>query len=163
MTMPEFEPVAYGVLEGRDIKSCDFGYIAAWPQACHEHINEAIAEHNIEGASTWKVVEFFTQDQLKQAYAAGQASKQEIISAQTRKMGMPKFEQAKEDWMAHDDWQYADRDACWKFFYSAGQSDGKAIPMKYRRMEFNAQLQAELVAAMEERRNNRRLKAVRVD
>lgn len=85
MTMPEFEPVAYGVLEGRDIKSCDFGYIAAWHQACHEHINEAIAEHNIEGASTWKAVEFFTQDQLfftqdqlKQAYAAGQA---ELIAA----------------------------------------------------------------------------------
>ena len=88
MTMPEFEPVAYGVLEGRDIKSCGFGYIAAWPHACHEHINEAIAEHNIEGAGTWKVVEFFTQDQLQQAYAAGQASKQGLISAQTRKMGI---------------------------------------------------------------------------
>lgn len=61
-------------------------------------------------------------------------------------MTMPGFEQAKEDWLSHDDWQYADRDACWKFFYSAGQSDGKAIPMKYRRMEFNAQLQAELAA-----------------
>lgn len=65
-------------------------------------------------------------------------------------MTMPGFEQAKEDWLSHDDWQYADRDACWKFFYSAGQSDRKAIPMKYRRMEFNAQLQAELAAAREE-------------
>jgi len=41
--------------------------------------------------------------------------------------------------------------------YAAGQADGKAMPMKYRRMEFNAQLQeelkvaqAELVAAREE-------------
>jgi len=99
--MPEFKPVAYGVLEGRDIESCGFGYIASFPHACHDHINDAISEHNIEGAGTWKVVEFFTADQLNQAYAAGQA-------------------------------------------------DGKAIPMKYRHMEFNAQLQAELVAAREE-------------
>jgi len=40
---------------------------------------------------------------------------------------MPKFEQAKEDWLSHDDWQYADRDACWKFFYAAGQAELVAL------------------------------------
>jgi len=38
-------------------------------------------------------------------------------------MTMPEFEQAKEEWLSHDEWQYADRDACWKFFYAAGQAE----------------------------------------
>lgn len=49
------------------------------------------------------------------------------------------FADAKEQWEAHDDWQFADRDACWKFFYE----QGREVPMKYRRMEHNARLQTE--------------------
>ena len=30
------------------------------------------------------------------------------------------FEQAKYEWEAHDDWRYADREACWLFFVRAG-------------------------------------------
>lgn len=32
------------------------------------------------------------------------------------------FEQAMEDWLAHDDWQFADREAAWKFFFLAGRA-----------------------------------------
>lgn len=30
-------------------------YCAGWPEACHEHINEAINEFDIDGAAKWKV------------------------------------------------------------------------------------------------------------
>lgn len=30
-------------------------YIASWPEACHEHINDAISEYAIEGAGKWVV------------------------------------------------------------------------------------------------------------
>jgi hypothetical protein len=32
-------------------------HIASWPEACHEHINDAINEHKIEEASKWAVRE----------------------------------------------------------------------------------------------------------
>jgi hypothetical protein len=31
-------------------------FCAGWPQACHEHINDAISEHDIDEAGKWKVV-----------------------------------------------------------------------------------------------------------
>lgn len=31
-------------------------YCAGWREACHEHINEAISEHDIPGAGSWRVV-----------------------------------------------------------------------------------------------------------
>jgi hypothetical protein len=31
------------------------------------------------------------------------------------------FEKSKYEWEAHDDWRYADREACWKFFFKAGR------------------------------------------
>lgn len=31
-------------------------FCAGWPQACHEHINDAINEHDIEHAGKWQVV-----------------------------------------------------------------------------------------------------------
>jgi len=30
-------------------------FAATWPEACHEHINDAITEFEIEGAATWIV------------------------------------------------------------------------------------------------------------
>lgn len=30
-------------------------HCASWPSACHEHINDAINEHQIEGAEKWTV------------------------------------------------------------------------------------------------------------
>lgn len=30
-------------------------YCAGWPEACHEHINDAINEHDIDGAEKWTV------------------------------------------------------------------------------------------------------------
>lgn len=60
----EVEPVAHAVLEGRDTADSGWGYIAAWPEACHEHINEAIVEYEVEGAGDWKVVPLYTETQL---------------------------------------------------------------------------------------------------
>lgn len=31
-------------------------FCAGWPQACHEHINDAINEHDIDEAGKWQVV-----------------------------------------------------------------------------------------------------------
>jgi hypothetical protein len=33
-------------------------YCASYPEACHEHINDAINEHGIEEAKAWKVLRF---------------------------------------------------------------------------------------------------------
>ena len=30
-------------------------YVASWPEACHEHINDAITEHGLTEASKWVV------------------------------------------------------------------------------------------------------------
>lgn len=30
-------------------------HCASWSSACHEHINDAINDHDIEGAAKWKV------------------------------------------------------------------------------------------------------------
>lgn len=30
-------------------------HAASWPEACHEHINDAINEFDIDGAEKWKV------------------------------------------------------------------------------------------------------------
>lgn len=30
-------------------------YCAGWPNACHEHINDAINEHELDEAAQWKV------------------------------------------------------------------------------------------------------------
>jgi len=30
------------------------------------------------------------------------------------------FDEIKAEWMAHDDWQFADRDAAWRFFCEQG-------------------------------------------
>ena len=55
----ETEPIAYAVLEGRNTEDSGWGYIAGWPEACHEHINDAINEHSIEGAGKWRVVSLY--------------------------------------------------------------------------------------------------------
>lgn len=38
-------------------------FIALWPEFCHEHINRAISEFDIEGAAKWKVVPLYTRPQ----------------------------------------------------------------------------------------------------
>ena len=60
-----------------------------------------------------------------------------------------------EDWWEqfsaeHEDWRYADSEALRKAAFKAGAASRdaevarlKTVPMKYRRMEFNAQLQKE--------------------
>lgn len=32
-------------------------YCASWPEACHEHINDAINEHDLKEAAKWLVRE----------------------------------------------------------------------------------------------------------
>ena len=82
-------------------------------------------------------------------YSAAQLQqvRDEIQAEIDRKMSVRGFDQVKEDWMSNYGWQFADRDACWKFFYEAGKAAGKAVPMKYKRMAFNAELQKQLTAA----------------
>ena len=31
------------------------------------------------------------------------------------------FEDVVNDWKSHDDWQFADKEACWKFMFENGQ------------------------------------------
>jgi hypothetical protein len=33
-------------------------HCAAWPEACHEHINDAINEHGIEESKAWRVLHY---------------------------------------------------------------------------------------------------------
>lgn len=80
----DVEPVAHAVLEGRDTADSGWGYIAAWPEACHEHINEAIVEYEVEGAGDWKVVPLYTETQ----YLAAQQRTAEACAKAV-------FEQAK--------------------------------------------------------------------
>ena len=61
------------------------------------------------------------------------------------------FEEWWEQFSAeHEDWRYADSEALRKAAFKAGAASRdaevarlKTVPMKYRRMEFNAQLQKE--------------------
>ena len=73
------------------------------------------------------------------------------------------FDEWWEDFVAeHDDWKYADSEALRRAAFQAGAASRdaeiarlKTVPMRYRRMAFNAQLQnevAELVAALERMR-----------
>jgi len=70
------------------------------------------------------------------------------------------FDEWWEDFVAeHDEWKYADSAALRRAAFQAGAASRdaeiarlKTVPMRYRRMAFNAQLQdeiAELVAALE--------------
>lgn len=72
-----------------------------------------------------------------------------------------------EDWWEqfsaeHEDWRYADSEALRKAAFKAGAASRdaevarlKTVPMKYRRMAFNAQLQDE-VARLEQERDQLR-------
>jgi hypothetical protein len=62
LAKPEPEPVAYAVLGGREIESGGWEYIASWAEACHEHINNAIAEYDVYGAGEWRVVPLYRKD-----------------------------------------------------------------------------------------------------
>ena len=38
------------------------------------------------------------------------------------------FEKAVEGWKAHDGWEFADREAAWKWFFEHGQKQGCVAP-----------------------------------
>ena len=59
----EQEPVAWLVCSINKDGSPSLEYAAAWKEAAHEHINDAITEHEIEDAASWVV---------RPAYAAPQ-------------------------------------------------------------------------------------------
>ena len=59
----EPEPVAYAVLEGRNIEDSAWGYIAAWYDACQHHINEAVGM-DIEGAGLWKAIPLYLKEDV---------------------------------------------------------------------------------------------------
>lgn len=60
----EPEPVAYAVLGGREIESGGWEYIASWAEACHEHINNAIAEYDVYDAGEWRVVPLYRKENV---------------------------------------------------------------------------------------------------
>ena len=73
------------------------------------------------------------------------------------------------DWKSNDDWQFADKEAAWKFFFQAGAASRdaeiarlKTVPMRYRRMAFNAQLQDE-VARLEQENDQLRVQIKQKD
>lgn len=71
------------------------------------------------------------------------------------------FIDAVEDWKSNDEWQYADKEAAWKFFFAAGKESSQAVisaqcvkMSQYESIIF--ELRQQLAAAQEE---NARLKA----
>ena len=48
-------PVAWHVCSVNSDGSLSLEHAAAWEEAAHEHINDAITEHDIEGAGSWVV------------------------------------------------------------------------------------------------------------
>ena len=70
--MPTFEPGAFAVLE-TDNQFVTWDFIAGWPDACHEHISEAINvwKDSGENPPEYGVKKLFTESQLQQAYEAG--------------------------------------------------------------------------------------------
>lgn len=49
------EPVAWLVLSTNQDGSISVEYVAEWPEAAHEHINDAISEHDDKEAASWVV------------------------------------------------------------------------------------------------------------
>lgn len=49
------EPFAWHVCSVNSDGSLSLEHAAAWEEAAHEHINDAITEHDIEGAGSWVV------------------------------------------------------------------------------------------------------------
>ena len=70
--MPTFEPGAFAVLE-TDNQFVTWDFIAGWPDACHEHISEAINvwKDSGENPPEYGVKKLFTESQLTAAYEAG--------------------------------------------------------------------------------------------
>lgn len=48
-------PVAWLVLSTNQDGSISVEYVAEWPEAAHEHINDAISEHDDKEAASWVV------------------------------------------------------------------------------------------------------------
>ena len=72
------EPVAWLVCSVNSDGSLSLEHAAAWEEAAHEHINDAINEHDIADASMWVVRPVVTADQLRAALAA-QAEKHAVV------------------------------------------------------------------------------------
>ncbi len=49
------EPVAWLVLSTNQDGSISVEYVAEWPEAAHEHINDAISEYDNKEAASWVV------------------------------------------------------------------------------------------------------------
>jgi hypothetical protein len=60
VTDQQAKPVAWHVVDEQG----GIQHAATWPQACHEHINDAINEHDLEEASRWIVRPVYANDRL---------------------------------------------------------------------------------------------------
>ena len=64
------EPVAWLVCSANKDGSLRLEHASARKESAHEHINDAINEHDIEGAADWVVRPVYTADQVMAALAA---------------------------------------------------------------------------------------------
>ena len=67
------EPVAWHVCSVNSDGSLSLEHAAAWKEAAHEHINDAINEHDIEEAATWVVRPVYPTDLIERQAAAIEA------------------------------------------------------------------------------------------
>ena len=56
----EQEPVAWHVCSVNSDGSLSLEFAAPWEEVAHEHINDAINEHDIDGATSWVVRPVYT-------------------------------------------------------------------------------------------------------
>ncbi len=57
---PQGEPVAWHVCSVNSDGSLSLEFAAPWEELAHEHINDAINEHDIDGATSWVVRPVYT-------------------------------------------------------------------------------------------------------
>lgn len=75
-------------------------YSAAWPGACHEHINDAINVHKLDEAAKWVVREAIVADHVKELvrllrYAATHSSVAPLMNDSWREDSLAALEKLK--------------------------------------------------------------------
>ena len=63
---PQGEPVAWHVCSVNSDGSLSLEFAAPWEELAHEHVNDAINEHDIDGAASWVVRPVYASPQPQQ-------------------------------------------------------------------------------------------------
>lgn len=75
------KPVCYAVIEPSEYVN----FTAEWPEACQEHINDAINEHGFLEANYWKVIKLYTTPQPDRTAELEAALREALASLNTLK------------------------------------------------------------------------------